>query len=83
MNKVQIYTSSYCPYCIRAKQLLDSKGVEYNEVNLDKNPEKKLETMQMLNWRTVPIILIGDELIGGYDQLVSLERSKKLDELLN
>jgi glutaredoxin 3 len=83
MNKVQIYTSSYCPYCIRAKQLLDSKGVEYDEVNLDKNPEKKLETMQMLNWRTVPIILIDDELIGGYDQLVSLERSKKLDELLN
>ncbi len=83
MNKVQIYTSSYCPYCIRAKQLLDSKGVEYNEVNLDNNPEKMLETMQMLNWRTVPIILIGDELIGGYDQLVSLERSKKLDELLN
>jgi glutaredoxin 3 len=83
MNKVQIYTSSYCPYCIRAKQLLDNKGVEYDEVNLDKNPEKRLETMQMLNWRTVPIILIGDELIGGYDQLVSLERSKKLDELLN
>jgi glutaredoxin 3 len=83
MNKVQIYTSNYCPYCIRAKQLLDSKGVEYNEVNLDKNPEKMLETMQMLNWRTVPIILIGDELIGGYDQLVSLERSNKLDELLN
>ena len=83
MNKVQIYTSNYCPYCIRAKQLLDSKGVEYNEVNLDKNPEKRLETMQMFNWRTVPIILIGDELIGGYDQLVSLERSKKLDELLN
>ena len=83
MNKVQIYTSSYCPYCIRAKQLLDSKGVEYNEVNLDKNPEKMLKTMQMLNWRTVPIILIGDELIGGYDQLASLERSNKLDELLN
>jgi len=83
MNKVQIYTSSYCPYCIRAKQLLESKGVEYNEVNLDKNPEKKLETMQKHNWRTVPIILIGDELIGGYDQLVSLERSNKLDELLN
>lgn len=83
MNKVQIYTSNYCPYCIRAKQLLDSKGIEYDEVNLDKNPEKKLETMQMFNWRTVPIILIGDELIGGYDQLVSLERSKKLDELLN
>jgi glutaredoxin 3 len=83
MNKVQIYTSNYCPYCIRAKQLLDSKGVAYDEVNLDKNPEHKLETMQKLKWRTVPIILIGDELIGGYDQLVSLERTNKLDELLN
>jgi len=83
MNKVQIYTSSSCPYCIRAKQLLDSKGIDYDEVNLDKDPQKKLETMQKLNWRTVPIILIGDEVIGGYDQLVSLERANKLDELLN
>ncbi len=83
MNKVQIYTTSYCPYCIRAKHLLENKGVEYEEINLDKNPEKKLETMQKLNWRTVPIILIGGELIGGYDQLASLERSNKLDALLN
>ncbi len=83
MNKVQIYTTNYCPYCIRAKHLLENKGVEYEEINLDKNPEKKLETMQKLNWRTVPIILIGGELIGGYDQLASLERSNKLDALLN
>jgi len=83
MNKIQIYTTSYCPYCIRAKHLLENKGVEYEEINLDKNPEKKLETMQKLNWRTVPIILIGGELIGGYDQLASLERSNKLDALLN
>ncbi len=83
MNKVQIYTTSYCPYCIRAKHLLENKGVEYEEINLDKNPEKKLETMQKLNWRTIPIILIGGELIGGYDQLASLERSNKLDALLN
>ncbi len=83
MSKVQIYTSRSCPYCIRAKQLLDSKGVDYDEVNLDNDPEKKVETMQKLNWRTVPIILIGDELIGGYDQLVTLERANKLDELLN
>jgi len=83
MNKVQIYTTNYCPFCIRAKQLLDNKGINYDEVNLDNNPEKKLEAMQMLNWRTVPIILIDDELIGGYEQLIALERSNKLDELLN
>ena len=83
MIKVQIYTTSYCPYCTRAKYLLESKGVEYEEIILDDDPEKKLETMQKLKWRTVPIILIGGELIGGYDQLAALERSKKLDELLN
>ena len=83
MNKVQIYTSDYCPYCIRAKNLLNSKGIEYEEINLDGDPGKKLETMEKLKWRTVPIILIGGELIGGYDQLAALERSNKLDELLN
>ena len=83
MNKVQIYTTSVCPYCIRAKYLLDSKGVEYEEITLDDNPDMKLETMKKLNWRTVPIILIGGKLIGGYDQLAALERSKELDKLLN
>ena len=83
MNKVQIYTSSYCPFCIRAKQLLDSKGINYDEISLDNNPDKKLEEMQKHNWRTVPIILIDNELIGGYEQLIALERSNKLDELLN
>ncbi|MGI9553628.1 MAG: glutaredoxin domain-containing protein, partial [Thermodesulfobacteriota bacterium] len=77
------FTTSFCPYCSRAKYLLESKGVQYEEINLDDDPEKKLETMQKLNWRTVPIILIGGELIGGYDQLAALERSDKLDELLN
>ena len=83
MNKVQIYTTNYCPYCVRAKHLLDSKGIKYDEVNLDNDPEKKLEAMQKHNWMTVPIILIGDYLIGGYDQLAALEKSNKLDELLN
>ena len=83
MNKVQIYTSSYCPYCTRAKHLLDSKGVDYEEIVLDDDPDKKLETMKKLNWRTVPIILIDGELIGGYDQLAALERENRLDELLN
>lgn len=82
MNKVEIYTSDYCFYCVKAKNLLNSKGVQYEEINLDRNPEKKLETMHKLNWRTIPIILIGGELIGGYEQLAALERSKKLDELL-
>ena len=57
--------------------------MEYEEIVLDNYPEKRLEIMQKLNWRTVPIILIEGKLIGGYDQLAVLERSNKLDELLN
>ena len=83
MSKVQIYTTAYCPYCIRAKFLLDSKGVDYDEIKLDEDPEKKLEAMLEHNWKTVPIILIDGKLIGGYDQLADLERSNELDELLN
>ena len=83
MIKVQIYTTSRCPYCIRAKYLLDSKGVVYEEIALDDDPDKKLEAMKRLNWRTVPIILINGKLIGGYDQLAALERANELDDLLN
>ncbi len=83
LNKIQIYTSSTCPYCERAKLLLDNKGVEYQEVVLDDQPEKKLEVMKELNWQTVPMILIDGKLIGGYDELVSLEKNGELDKLLD
>lgn len=63
--------------------MLDSKGVEYQEIVLDDQPEKKLEVMKELNWQTVPMILIDGKLIGGYDQLVSLEKNGELDKLLD
>ena len=83
MKKIEIYTTTYCPYCVRAKLLLDSKGVSYDEINFDSNPDQKLEIMNKHNWKTVPIIIINGELIGGYDQLAALERSNKLDDLIN
>lgn len=83
MSKVEIYTTNYCPYCRAAKSLLDKKGQDYNEINLDRDPEKKYEIMTELNWRTVPIILINGELVGGYDELAELERKRELDGLLN
>ena len=83
MSKIEIYTTTYCPYCVRAKLLLDGKGVSYEEINFDDNPEEKYEIMSKLNWKTVPIIIINGELIGGYDQLAALERSNELDSLLN
>ncbi|NIP30050.1 MAG: glutaredoxin 3 [Candidatus Dadabacteria bacterium] len=83
MNEIEIYTTNYCPYCIRAKDLLESKGLDYNEIRLDQNPNYKYEVMNNLKWRTVPIIVINGKVIGGYNQLLALERSSKLDQLLN
>jgi glutaredoxin 3 len=83
MAEVTIYSTSVCPYCIRAKQLLERKGVAYKEVNLSNEaPEVRVELMQRTNHRTVPQIFIGEQFIGGFDQLYALEREGKLDDLL-
>ena len=82
MAKVMIYTTTYCPYCYAAKALLDSKGVKYKEIDVTKDPAIKRQVMEEIGWRTVPIILINDRLVGGFDDLRALDREKKLDELL-
>ncbi|RKG33222.1 glutaredoxin 3 [Acinetobacter tianfuensis] len=83
MAEVTIYSTTVCPYCTRAKQLLQRKGVDYKEINLSNEaPEVRVELMQRTNHRTVPQIFIGDQFIGGFDQLYALERDGKLDELL-
>ncbi|MDQ1208683.1 glutaredoxin 3 [Acinetobacter baylyi] len=80
---ITIYSTTVCPYCIRAKQLLERKGVEYKEINLSNEaPEVRVELMQRTHHRTVPQIFINDQFIGGFDQLYALERDGKLDELL-
>ena len=82
MSNVVIYTTTYCPYCRAAKVLLDSRGVKYDEIDLTIDPAEKRRIMEKIGWRTVPIILINDKLIGGYDELRGLEREGKLDEIL-
>ena len=83
MAEVIIYSTTVCPYCIRAKQLLERKGVEYKEINLSKeDPQVRIDLMQRTNHRTVPQIFINDQFIGGFDQLYALDREGKLDELL-
>src|SRR5574343_250467 len=83
MAVVVIYSTSVCPYCIRAKQLLKRKGVAFKEINLSNEaPEVRIELMQRTNHRTVPQIFINDQFIGGFDQLYALEREGKLDPLL-
>ena len=80
--KVLIYTTRFCPYCIRAKYLLDNKNVSYKEVSVDAKPALRQEMMQKANSHTVPQIWIGDTHVGGCDELFMLERAGTLDSLL-
>ena len=80
---IQIYTSPLCGYCRAAKRLLQSKGVEFVEVDLANEPERREEMVQRSNGgRTVPQIFIDDQHVGGCDDLYALERAGKLDPLL-
>ena len=83
MPEIVIYTSSICPYCIMAKRLLDRKGLNYREINVDKEPGTREEMVAKTKRRTVPQIYIGDFHVGGFDELYALEREKKLDDLLS
>ncbi len=82
MSPVTIYTTFYCTYCRRAKKLLERKQVDYEEIRLDEDAEKREELVKSLNWRTVPMIFVNEQFIGGYDQLAALERSGELDRML-
>lgn len=83
MARVEIYTKFMCPYCARAKKLLDGKGVSYDEYEISMDTEKRAEMMQRADGRhTVPQIFIDDRHIGGSDDLAELEREGQLDPLL-
>ena len=83
MPNIEIYTKTICPYCTLAKKLLQSKGQTWQEINLTEQPEKTDEMMARADGKmTVPEIFINDQLIGGFDDLVALEKEGKLDALL-
>lgn len=75
MNAVTIYTTQVCPYCVMAKRLLASKGITPVEINVGGNPQLMQDLMQKTGRRTVPQIYIGDRHVGGYDDLVALDRA--------
>ncbi len=77
-----MYSTRFCPYCIRARMLLDSKHVEYTDISVDGEPALRREMMQRSGRRTVPQIWIGDHHVGGFDDLARLEQQGRLDELL-
>lgn len=82
MASVLIYTTRYCPYCVRAKQLLRSKGVEFTEMAVDDDPSLRDEMTRRSGRHTVPQIWIGDRHVGGCDDLYALEARGELDAWL-
>ena len=80
--EVTLYTTRFCPYCIRARRLLDAKSVPYREIAVDSDPGLRREMMDRSGRYTVPQIWVGEQHIGGYDDLRALEDQGRLDELL-
>lgn len=84
MQPVKMYTTAVCPYCIRAKQILKSKGVEaIEEIRIDMQPQERMKMMEITGRRTVPQIFIGDTHVGGCDDLMALDGRGGLVPLLN
>jgi glutaredoxin 3 len=79
--KIELYTTRWCGYCVRAKALLDSKGLDYEEINLDGDPGFRQRLFDLTGGWTVPQILIDGKPIGGYTELWRLDREGRLDAL--
>ncbi|VVN17315.1 Glutaredoxin 3 [Pseudomonas fluorescens] len=82
MSHVVVYSSDYCGYCSRAKQLLENKGVAFEEIKVDGKPQVRAAMAQKAGRTSVPQIWIGERHVGGCDDLFALERSGKLDAML-
>lgn len=81
--KVIMYSSGFCPYCIRAERVLHARGVtEIQKIRIDLDPARRAEMIQKTGRRTVPQIYIGDIHVGGYEDLARLDRSNELVKLL-
>ncbi|WP_309893331.1 glutaredoxin 3 [Archangium sp.] len=83
MKPVKIYTTTYCGYCVRAKDLLTRKGVKYEEVDVTGNDDMRTKLVELSGGqRTVPQIFIGDDHVGGYSDLARLDSEGRLDPML-
>jgi glutaredoxin 3 len=82
MPKVVVYSTAVCPYCVRAKALLDRKGITYEEIMIDGNREHMREMLERSKRRTVPQIFIDEYHVGGYDDMAALDSAGELNILL-
>ena len=82
MTDVVVYTTEPCSFCSRVKQLLDARGVEYTEINLARDAAGRMELVQRTGFMSFPQVIIGDEVIGGFQETLAADQSGKLRELL-
>jgi glutaredoxin 3 len=82
MPRIVMYTTAVCPYCVRAKRLLERKGVDFEELRIEGDRELMREMLERSKRRTVPQIFIDDYHVGGYDDLAELDIEGKLDDML-
>jgi glutaredoxin 3 len=82
MSDVIVYTTEPCSYCARAKGLLKTRGVEFSEINLARDPEGRVELAKQTGMMTFPQVIIDGELVGGFTEVQAAAESGRLDELL-
>ncbi len=80
--RITLYATAWCGYCAAARALLHQKGMEFTEIDVDEDPKRREEMIARSGRRTVPQVFVGDQHIGGYDDLKALERSGKLGAVL-
>ena len=81
-QNVTVYTTEACPFCVRAKQLLDTRGVQYEEINLQRDQAGRDALVAKTGMMTFPQVIVGEELVGGFQETLAADRSGKLAELL-
>jgi glutaredoxin 3 len=82
MADVLVYTTERCPFCVRAKALLEARGITYREIDLERDPEGRAELVRRTGMMTFPQVLIDGELIGGFQETLIADRSGRLAELV-
>jgi glutaredoxin 3 len=82
MTEIMLYTTEPCGYCRRMKALLEARGLDYVEINLSKDPAGRAQLAQRTGMMTFPQLIVGEEVIGGFDEAVAAERSGRLAQLL-
>jgi glutaredoxin 3 len=82
MADVLVYTTEHCPFCVRAKALLEARGIPYREIDLARDPEGRAELVRRTGMMTFPQVLVDGELVGGFQETLIADRSGRLAELV-